>query len=120
MSDVVTLPGVKTDLPECPVQVDNSRSCYCRFRNVGIRLDTYERRVRCAGCGHAVDAFDYLVSEAQELRRAWQSHEQVRRELGELQERVTALKAEEKRLKARVKRAEERVEPARTFRGGTK
>ena len=74
-----------------------------------LRIDPHERAVACAKCGQALDPFDFLLSNAAVLQRAWQDHAYVKRELGDVQDRVTALKKEEKRLRAQIKRLGDKI-----------
>lgn len=80
-----------------PAQTDvisSSRHC----RHVATILCGDSRRVSCAGCGALLDAFDVLMSYADGERnwRYWESEARTARlELAEL-------KAEERRVKARV------------------
>lgn len=112
MSDVIhAFPG--SELPANPVTFADSKPpgapYYCRHEQ--IRLDRHLRVVECAVCGAVLDPFDYLVTEACAMREGWRRHKEVRASLLELIERVDALKKEEKRLKAAVKRAADKLPP---------
>lgn len=75
----------------------------------GLRIDPHERTIACARCGQTLDPFDYLLTNAVVLQRAWQDHSYVKRELGDIQDRITELKKEEKRLKAQIKRSADKI-----------
>lgn len=75
---------------------------YCQ--HPGLRIDPHERTIACSHCGQALDTFDFIHQNAIVINRAWQDHAHVRREMNEMQARVTALKKEEKRLRAMVQR----------------
>lgn len=74
-----------------------------------LRIDAHERVVNCAKGGQTLDPFDFLLSNAVTLQRAWQDHASVKRDLGEILDRVTELKKEEKRLRAQIKRLDGKV-----------
>ena len=72
-----------------------------------VTLDEYERLVHCARCGATLDPFAFLLNNARTIQTAWASHREVKARVGELLERVTMLKKEEKRLRAMVVRLPE-------------
>jgi len=113
-ADVVTLPG-SGDLPECPVQIERAKFSMCQHDR--IVLDEERRVVRCAACSKVFDPFTYLLGNAQTITRAWADYRFVQQRLQEKQASVEALSAEEKRLKARVKTAKEKVEPGIDIKG---
>ena len=80
---------------------------YCQHG--ALRIDPHDRAIACSTCGQTLDPFDYLLSNAAVINRAWQDHAYVKRELSDIQDRITELKKEEKRLKASNKRQGEKV-----------
>lgn len=80
---------------------------YCKHGS--LHLDPHERIMTCAQCGQVLDPFDFMLTNALTINRAWQDHTQVRRELGDLQERISDLKKDEKRIKAQIKRHADKI-----------
>ncbi len=54
-----------------------------------LRIDAHERTIACGKCGQALEPFDYLLTNAATLQRAWQDNAYVRRDLSDMQDRVT-------------------------------
>lgn len=110
MSDdkILTFPGSEP-LPENPLQLVERHSVYCDHQR--ITLDDHERVVRCDACGKVFDPFTFLRDQARHIQTAWQHHRQVMHAVKEKSASVTALLAEEKRLRAQVKRLKEKTEP---------
>jgi hypothetical protein len=106
------------ELPDNPVAIAPRPAGvphYCQHE--AIRVDPHERVVSCAACAQVLDPFDYLHGEALAIRRGWQRHREVMANVRELVDRVDALKREEKRLKAAIKRLGEKAGPVVTVRG---
>lgn len=82
-----------------------------------ISLNAHERSVNCAKCGAALDAFNFLLSNAKTLQMAWQNHRTASLKVGELQDRIAVLSKEEKRLRAQVKRLQEKTGSVLEVRG---
>lgn len=102
MTDNITpFPG-RAELPENPITLVARPLGFCH--HAAIELDEHSRTVRCADpkCGAVLDPFDFLRHNAILLRRAWAAHREVSQKASEVAARVTALKAEEKRLRGRV------------------
>ena len=96
------------DVPECPIDVVSSSSVYhCSHQS--LEIDTHERTIRCSKCGAVLDPFNYLATNGRAIKLAWQDHDAVRRRVGEMRESIERLAREEKRLKAAVKRAREKL-----------
>ncbi|SDX15934.1 hypothetical protein SAMN05518669_103430 [Variovorax sp. YR634] len=115
MSDkIVAFPGAEP-LPENPITVEREGYRYCAHDR--ITLDEHVRTVRCTDCGKVFEPFDYLLSNALSIQRAWLSHKEVMRKASEKAETVEALTKEEKRLKARVKLLKEKAEPSIDIKG---
>lgn len=74
-----------------------------------LSIDPHERSIDCADCGQALDPFNYMLANAQIITRAWQDHASVTRDLREMQDRITELKKEEKRLKSQIGRHKDKV-----------
>lgn len=98
----MSFPG-SGELPENPLQIERTRG-FCAHD--AVRLDEHSRTVTCTACNAVLDPFDFLRSNALTLKNAWDSHRYVSQQLRELQDRVTTLKREEARLKARIKTAQ--------------
>lgn len=99
-----------TEVPEQTLSVERRPLGFCSHEK--ISLNEHARTVKCAACGKAFDPFNFLQSEVHRLQDAWERHRQVRTSLGELIDRVEALKKEEARLKGRIKTAKAKVEPS--------
>lgn len=75
-------------------------------RHYSLEIDEFNRNVNCAICGKAIDPFDWLAKIAAEdiaMRQTikWRKSEEKR-----IFDRVEELKKEERRVKARIRRAE--------------
>lgn len=108
MTDNVTqFPGAEA-LPENPLQLAPRPPGWCRHDSV--LLDEHTRTVRCADpkCGAVLDPFDFLRSNARTIQSAWSAYAQTMRQANEVAERVHALKKEEQRLRAMVKRLQDK------------
>lgn len=100
----------KPALPEQTLVITTQppgRKMFCQHERLSI--DTHERLITCGDCGQVLDPFAFLHQNAITLQRAWQDHAYVKRELGEMQDRVSGLKKEEQRLRAMVKRLNEKT-----------
>jgi len=115
MDNVTKLPGA-TALPDNPLELTPRRLDYCTHD--GVILDHHSRTVTCAKpkCGAVLDPFNFLHSNAQTIQRAWSAYKQAMQQANEVAERVTVLKKEEQRLRAMVKRLQEKV-PVLNVRG---
>lgn len=104
-------------LPENPLQVTPRRPGWCD--HASILIDQHTRSVQCSNtaCGAVLDPFDYLLRNAHAIQRAWDDHRSVMRQVAEVAERVTVLKKEEKRLRAMVKRLQEKSGAVLAVRG---
>jgi len=99
-----------TELPEQTFVIEKppvGRPFHCGHGRLSI--DPHNRSIECADCGKTLDRFDYLHNNAHVLARAWQDHASVRRELSTMQERITELKKDEKRLKAQISRHKDKI-----------
>lgn len=98
------------ELPEKTLLIEKppaGRPFFCNHEQLSI--DPHERSIHCARCGQALEPFDFLLNQAHVLQRAWQDHASVKRDLSEMQDRVTALKKEEKSLRGKVERLKDKV-----------
>jgi uncharacterized small protein (DUF1192 family) len=68
--------------------------------------------VECSDCGVALNAHEVLLGFANEERRFWFDNKIAINELERLRKSIAELKAEEKRIKARVRRAQQSVDAA--------
>lgn len=97
------------ELPESVMKIDPKRPGEPYFcEHPAIRLNAHDRTVHCAKCSATLDPFNFLLSETKTIQRAWENHRQVSTKVSELNERVTMLAKEEKRLRAQVKRLQEK------------
>ena len=117
MNDNVTpFPG-SGDLPENPLMIAPRHPGWCSHDSIVI--DTHTRSIRCAtvACGAVLDPFSYLLTNANTVQRAWSDFREVNRRVSEVTARVDALKKEEQRLRAMVKRLQEKTGSVITVRG---
>lgn len=114
--NVKAFPGV-SELPDNPMQIAPRPHGWCRHENV--MLDEHSRTVQCADvkCGATLDPFNFLLNNAQTIQSAWSRYRHVTKEASEIADRVTALKKEEQRLRAMVKRLQEKTGAVLTVRG---
>lgn len=118
MSDdnITALPGA-AGLPDNPLAMAPRPPHWCS--HAAVIVDQHSRSIRCADtrCGAALDAFDFLLTNAQLIERAWMNHREVSRQAREVTERVHALKKEEQRLRAMIKRLQEKTGAVVAVRG---
>lgn len=75
-----------------------------RCRHGKYTLDEETRTVECGACGETLSAYDILKQYAERQRHwKWRTSE-----LNEAETRITELKAEEKRVKARLRNAKKK------------
>lgn len=108
MSDqnIVSFPGVPQEIPEQTITLEKRPFNFCQHAK--ISLESHQRLVNCVQCGAVLDPFEYLETNAVVLQRAWSDHASVKRTLTDMKDRVAALKKEEQRLKASVRRLKEK------------
>lgn len=106
-NNVHALPGAD-GLPANPLQLAPRRLHFCSHADV--LLDEHTRTITCSDpkCGAVLDPFSFLLSNAQTIQRAWSNYKHVSAQASEIAERVHALKKEEQRLRAMVKRLQEK------------
>lgn len=109
--DNVIRPFPTNELPENLVQIAPKPthlpySC----EHGSVRLDEHDRSVQCTKCGAMLDPFNFILRQARTLQSAWDNYKYVRRELSEVTDRVTYLKKEEQRIKARLKRLQTKTD----------
>ncbi len=106
--NVQRFPGAGA-LPDNPMELAPRRPGWCGHESV--TLDEHTRTVTCANpkCGAVLDPFKFLVSNAQTIQRAWSAYRQAMTQANEVAERVSVLKKEEQRLRAMVKRLQDKV-----------
>jgi hypothetical protein len=111
MSDDNVIHAFKpADLPEQTLLIEKppaGKPYFCNHEQ--LRIDAHERTIHCARCDQAFDPFNFLLHQAQTLQRAWQDYASVKRDLSDMQDRVTALKKEEKSLRGKVDRLKDKV-----------
>lgn len=106
--NVQQFPG-SSALPDNPMELAPRRPGFCRHE--AVTLDEHTRTVMCADpkCGAVLDPFNFLAHNAKTIQTAWSAYRQVMAQANEVAERVTVLKKEEQRLRAMVKRLQEKV-----------
>ena len=107
-SNIRAFPGI--EVPEQTLSTARESYRFCNHDK--ITLNEHSRTVCCAACGKVFDPFNFLQKEVTRLQVAWEDHKHVRSSLNDLNDRVDALKKEEVRLRARIKTARAKVEPA--------
>lgn len=95
-------------LPECPIRVHSTSPVYHCGHNALV-IDSHERSIRCAKCDAVLDPFDYLASCGRNIQLAWRDYKYMRDEIRKLNESVGRLKREERRLKASIKRQQQKT-----------
>jgi hypothetical protein len=95
-------------LPENPLQPAARHPGWCAHPTIVV--DEHTRTIQCADpkCGAVLDAFDFVHKNAKHIQGAWDSHRQVMRQANEIAERLTVLKKEEQRLRAMIKRLQDK------------
>lgn len=106
-------------LPENPLQIEKVTRTPFYCQHEAIRISSHDRTVHCATCNAALDPFDFLLHSAAILRRAWDNHKSASSMVAELNDRVMFLKKEEKRLRALVKRLQDKSGEVVQVRGET-
>lgn len=96
-------------LPDNPLKIADRHPGWCD--HTSIVIDRHTRSVQCANaaCSAVLDPFGYLLSNAMTIQNAWAKHREVTRQAAEVAERVSVLKKEEQRLRAMVKRLQEKT-----------
>ena len=115
--NVTAFPGA-SELPENPMQIAPARPGYCD--HAAVTLDPHTRTVQCANvaCGAVLDPFHFLHANARTIATAWQNYRAVSNQAREIAERVHVLKKEEARLRAMIKRLQEKSGAVVNVRGG--
>lgn len=102
------LPG--RELPENLMSVEPRRPGEAYFcAHDAVRLNQHDRIVNCARCGATLDPFNFLLNNAVTIQRAWENYRAANLKVGELNDRVATLSKEEKRLRAQVKRLQDKT-----------
>jgi hypothetical protein len=115
MTDNITELPHAAGLPDNPLVIAPRLPGFCAHE--AVILDEHSRTVQCARCNATLDAFGFLLSNARVIERAWQGHREVSRIAKEIAERVHMLKKEELRLRAMVKRLQDRTGAVLDVRG---
>ena len=107
-NNVTTFPG-GADLPENPMKMAERPPGWCRHD--AVILDDHMRSIQCADpkCGAVLDSFTFLRKQAHTISAAWAAHRRVMQQANEVADRVTVLKREEQRLRAMVKRLQDKT-----------
>jgi hypothetical protein len=97
------------EMPENLLQIEKQSAgvpYYCSHESVS--LNEHDRIVNCARCGATLDPFGFLLSNARTIQMAWSNYRDAQRKVSELNDRIVILKKEEARLRAQVKRLQEK------------
>lgn len=113
---ILAFPGSEA-LPENTMQIEKSNVMFCSHESV--RLSEHERTVNCVKCGAALDPFNFLLNNAKTIQSAWSGYRMMNAKASEIAERVNVLSKEEKRLRAQVKRLQEKSGEVINVRGET-
>lgn len=105
------------DLPENPLGLAPRRDGWCSHPNV--MLDPHTRTITCVDtkCGAVLDPFNFLQMNATTIESAWRNYRHVTNQAKEIAERVHQLKKEEQRLRAMIKRLQEKTGAVLSVRG---
>lgn len=106
--NVTKFPGA-TVLPDNPMEMAPRHPGWCSHEQV--ILDEHTRTVTCSNpkCGAVLDPFNFLANNGNTIQRAWSAYEHAMQQANEVANRVSVLKKEEQRLRAMVKRLQEKV-----------
>lgn len=109
MTDNVTaFPGAP-GLPDNPMQIAPRHPGWCRHD--AVILDEHTRTIQCADpkCGAVLEPFSFLKNQAHTISSAWHAYSSAMRQANEVANRVMVLKREEQRLRAMVKRLQDKT-----------
>jgi hypothetical protein len=73
-----------------------------------VTLNEHDRMVNCAKCGATLEPFNFLQSNARTIQMAWINYREAQRKVAELNESIAILTKEQKRLRAQVKRQQDK------------
>lgn len=111
MSDNKVVQAFPTaELPENLLTIERRPSgvpFYCGHESVS--LNEHDRVVNCARCSATLDPFAFLLSNARTIQMAWSNHKEAKHKVSELLDRIAILKKEEARLRAQVKRLQDKT-----------
>ena len=107
-NNVTAFPG-GADLPDNPMKMAPRHPGWCRHD--AVVMDDHTRSIQCADpkCGAVLDPFNFLRQQAHTIAGAWEAHRCARQQANEVADRVTVLKREEQRLRAMVKRLQDKT-----------
>lgn len=109
MNDKVVHAFPTSDLPENLMQIEPRKASAVFFcSHEAIRIDPHDRLVFCVRCDATLDPFNYLLKNADQIRTAWDNYKQAKLKVDDLHERIQVLSKEERRLKDRVKRLQDK------------
>lgn len=107
------------DLPENLLGIEQRPAGVPYFcTHEAVTLNEHDRAVNCARCGATLDPFNFLLSNARTIQMAWQNHRAASQKVAELNDRITVLTREEKRLRAQVKRLQDKMGGVINLRAG--
>lgn len=90
-----------------PLDVKRSKPTGCYHRQVLVHEEP--REVRCQSCNALLDPFDVIMEYAERERRFHFASEYRQKKQRELEQRIEALKREERNTKARLNRARSKL-----------
>lgn len=102
MADILNL-----STGERVTEIKPSDTIYCRSGCKNILVDGKMRTLTCRECGAIVDAFQWAVKMAMEESHLLQRIRQLKTEADTHEKRLDEMKAEEQRVKARVRAAKD-------------
>lgn len=110
MNDKVIHAFPASEIPENLMQVEPRKAGAVFFCNhEAVRIDTHDRLVFCVRCDATLDPFNFLLKNAETIRMAWENYKQAKMKVTDLHERIESLTKEERRLKERVKRLQDKM-----------
>lgn len=110
MNDKVVHAFPTSELPENLMEIEPRKAGAVFFCNHdAVRIDPHDRLVFCVRCDATLEPFNFLLKNAETIRMAWENYKQAKIKVSDLHERIQALTAEERRLKDRVKRLNEKL-----------
>jgi hypothetical protein len=104
---VHAFPG--TTFPENLMEIERNETATYHCNHEKVSLNEHDRTVLCAKCKATLDPFNFLMHNAKTIQMAWYNYKTATQEVSKLHERIGALKKEEKSLRDKVKRLNEKT-----------
>lgn len=110
MTDKVVRAFPTAELPDNLLAIEPRPAGVPSFcQHEAVTLNEHDRMVNCTRCGATLEPFNFLQSNARTIQMAWINYREASRKVGELNESIAILAKEEKRLRAQVKRLQEKT-----------